>query len=58
LEEKYLPTEEKMTAIAGPQQKDKNAPASPEYKIFFETYIKPRKKPGYLIPRNEKLGQV
>ena len=53
LESKYLPTEEKMTAIAGPQRQNTS-----EYKAFYDQYIRNRKKPWYLIPRNKKLGQV
>jgi hypothetical protein len=50
---KYLPTEEKITALAGPQRQN-----TPQYQIFYDQYIRHRKKPGYLIPRNRKLWQV
>lgn len=53
LEEKYLPTEEKIIAMAGPQRQN-----TPEYQAFYDQYIRNRKKPWYLIPRNKKLGQV
>ncbi len=57
LEEKYLPTEEKLTLIAWPQ-KQEGVPPSEKYQKFFEEYIKPRKKAGYFIPHGEKIGRI
>ncbi len=57
LEEKYLPTEEKLTLLAGPQ-KQEGVPPSEEYKTFYEKYIQVKKNPGYFMPQGEKLGRV
>jgi hypothetical protein len=53
LEKRYLLTEEKLIALAGPAGE-----ASPQYMEFFAKYIQIRKRGGYFIPRGEKLGRV
>jgi len=53
LEEKYLPTEEKLTLLAGKQKEN-----SEQYKKFYTTAIQKNQYAGYFIPRGEKLGRV
>lgn len=53
LEEKYLPTEEKLTLLLGPQKTK-----SEQYTIAYNKIIKDTQCTGYFIPRGEKLGKV
>jgi hypothetical protein len=53
LEEKYLPTEEKLTLLLGPQKTK-----SEQYIIAYNKIINDTQRTGYFIPRGEKLGKV
>lgn len=53
LEEKYLPTEEKLTLLLGPQKTK-----SEKYLKVYNNLIKDTQRTGYFIPRGEKLGKV
>jgi hypothetical protein len=52
LEKQYLPTEEKLTLLAGKQREN-----SEQYQNFYKN-IQPKQCSGYFIPRGEKLGRV
>ncbi len=53
LEEKYLPTEEKLTLLLWPQKTK-----SEEYTAAYNKIINDTQCTGYFIPRGEKLGKV
>lgn len=52
LEQRYLPTEEKLKMLAGNPGKE-----SEHYQNFHNTHIKWKKLPGYYIPRGTKIGR-
>jgi hypothetical protein len=52
LEQRYLPTEEKLKMLAGNPEEE-----SEQYQKFHDAYIKGKKIPGYYIPRGTKLGR-
>lgn len=53
LEEKYLPTEEKLTLVLWPQKTK-----SEEYTAAYNKITNDAQRTGYFIPRGEKLGKV